>query len=276
MFIYILYNKHIVKRGVIVMTVIVPSNFKGGIGKTTTCQLFTYLLATKHNKKVLAVDSDPQGNLSYSLATTFDTELDSEKNIFKACFNDESVHENIQPVHENVDLLRGHWKMTEFEMYANKIYKKTAYNFILKNTLAPIIDDYDYIIIDTSPYMNLIMDNVIHTSDYVLISTQTAPLSFESTKKYYDYLINFYDEADFELAGVLAYLVGHSATDKKMLNKYNEVFDVEILKNQIKSSDRVKTWSLNGITEDKPYDQKTLQMYDNVLLEVLERIQNTK
>lgn len=255
------------------MTVIVPSNFKGGIGKTTTCQLFSYLLATKYQKKILVVDTDPQENLSYSLAITFDVELNKNKNIFEACFNNKNIHEYIQPIHENIDLLSSHWKMTEFEMYTSKIYKKSAYNRILKNTIAPIVDEYDYIIIDTSPYMNLIMDNVIHTADYVLITTQTAPLSFESTKKYYDYLINFYDEANFELAGLLAYLVGHSATDKKMLNKYNEIFDVEILSNQIKSSDRVKTWSLNGITQHEPYDKKTLQMYDDVLLEVLDRIE---
>lgn len=62
--------------------IITFSNFKGGVGKTTTAtQLFAYILSEKHGKKVLAVDTDPQSNLTETLALTFSVDLDIEKKL---------------------------------------------------------------------------------------------------------------------------------------------------------------------------------------------------
>ena len=254
------------------MTIIVPSNFKGGVGKTTTSLLMSYLLAVHHDKSVLAIDTDPQENLTFNLSTTFGVELDKEKNIFNACFGNDETSEHIQKIHENMDIIAGAWKMTEFELSASNIYKKSAYINILKYTIESIKDDYDYVFIDTSPYINLVMDNVINVADYVLITTQTVPNAFESTKRYYDYLLDFYETMNFELIGVLPYLVGLSATDKKYLSLYDDVFENELFSHHIRNSDRVKTWSAVGITTDKPYDKVTLSMYDDVLKEMIERI----
>lgn len=254
--------------------VITPSNFKGGVGKTTTSLLLSYILSEHKDKKVLVIDTDPQENLTHNIAVTFHKELDIEKNIFNACFENSSVEDNIQTITENLDLLAGEWKMTEFETESYKRYKQSQQENILSIILEPIIDDYDYIIIDTSPYINLVMDNVIHVTDYVVITTQTVSMAFESTKKYYDYLLSMSDSTNFNLLGVLPYLVGDSSTDKRYLSKYEEVFENELFENNIKNSDRVKTWTDKGITEDKPYDKKTLLMYKNVVNEILEKIEN--
>lgn len=61
------------------MTAITMGNYKGGVGKTTATQLFAYILSEKHGKKVLAVDTDPQSNLTETLALTFSVDLDIEK-----------------------------------------------------------------------------------------------------------------------------------------------------------------------------------------------------
>ena len=51
--------------------IIAFGNYKGGVGKTTATELFSYILSTKMNYKVLAIDTDPQSNLSEILAKTF-------------------------------------------------------------------------------------------------------------------------------------------------------------------------------------------------------------
>lgn len=253
--------------------VITPSNFKGGVGKTTTSLLLSYILTEHKNSKVLTIDTDPQENLTFSIAKTFNKKIDPDKNIFNACFDDSPVKDHIQPITDNLDLLAGDWKMTEFETEANRQFKQSQLQNILSIVIEPVIKDYDFIIIDTSPYINLVMDNVINITDYVIITTQTVSMAFESTKKYYDYLISMSVKTNFELLGVLPYLVGNSSTDKRYLNKYQEVFGSELFNHTVKHSDRVKTWTDFGITEDKPYDKKTLEMYEDVVNEMLSKIE---
>jgi len=249
-------------------------NYKGGVGKTTATQLFAYILSEKHNKKVLVVDTDPQSNLTETLALTFSVDLDTEKNLFNACFTDTATQDNIQSLSNNLDILSGTWDMINFEIEVGNQYRANYINKVINSILLEVKDDYEFILIDTAPTTNLVMENVLMFTDYVLITTQTVPLAYESTLKFYDYLLDFYeaDDTHFELLGVLPYLVGKSATDKKLLKKYEDTFLHELFHSQIRSSDRVKTWSNYGITEDKPYDKVTLEMYEAVVEEGLERL----
>lgn len=249
-------------------------NYKGGVGKTTATMLFTYLLSKEN--KVLVVDTDPQANLTESIIRTYNVEIDSDKNIFNGIFSRKSINNHIQEVHSNLDILSGSGDMLDFEIEAQRTYdKKNDYQDIFKMNMDEIKDNYDFILFDTAPAINLVMDNVVMASDYVLITTKTEPLSYDSTQSFYGYLIDKYknNNYNFELLGVLPYLVGKSATDRDMLVKYHEIFDTEIFKNKINQSDRVKSWSMYGITEDKPYDKRTLNMYKNVVDEALKRIE---
>lgn len=247
-------------------------NFKGGVGKTTATTLFAYLLSKEY--KVLAIDTDPQANLTESIARSYNFKFDENLNIYNGLFSDEPITEHIQTVHENLDVLSGSWGMVNFEQTVPDFYYKRDYKRILKLNIKDIEDKYDFILIDTAPATNLVMDNVISATDFVVITTKTEPLSYDSTQKFYAYLLDRYDDDDynFELLGVLPYLVGKSATDRDMLQKYSEIFDVEIFENRIRQSDRVKSWSMYGITEDQAYDQRTLEMYQSVIDEAVKRI----
>ena len=251
-------------------------NFKGGVGKTTATTLFTYLLSKQY--KVLAIDTDPQANLTESIARSYKYEFEPDLNIYNAMFSDEPITNHIQTVHDNLDVLSGTWDMVNFELTAPNFYYKKDYKRILKLSIEDIKNDYDYILIDTAPATNLVMDNVISATDYVVITTKTEPLSYDSTQKFYSYLLDRYNDRDynFELLGVLPYLVGKSATDRDMLIKYGEIFDIEIFENRIRQSDRVKSWSMYGITEDEAYDQRTLKMYEKVVDEAVQRIEKTR
>lgn len=248
-------------------------NFKGGVGKTTSSLLFAYILAELKSKKVLLVDTDPQSNLTEIAKLTYHIDINNNKNIFNASFKKIPTEKFIQPLSSNMDILAGSWDMISFETQATKLYKSKTLPYIFQSLLKPLESVYDFIIVDTAPTTNLVTDNAIVATDYVVISTQTVPLAFESTKKYYQYLerMNAVSD-DFELLGVIPYLVGRSATDRKFLSKYKEFFQDDLFNSIIKSSDRVKSWSNDGITTDQPHDQNTLNMYVNVVDEALERI----
>src|SRR5699024_11706329 len=75
----------------------------------------------------------------------------------------------------------------EFEKYAHEYYEEKYLNLIFSSVLSEVEDEYDFILIDTAPTKNLVNDNAIIASNYVVLPTQNYPLAFDSTKKYYIY-----------------------------------------------------------------------------------------
>ena len=75
------------------------------------------------------------------------------------------------------------------------------------------------------------------------------------------------------MLGILPYLVGNSATDKRLLKNYKEVFKHNLFENTIRQSDRVKTWFDFGITTDEAHDKKTLSMYEDIVDEALNKME---
>lgn len=254
--------------------VITFGNFKGGVGKTTTTTLFSYILSELKDYKVLAIDTDPQANLTARLTTTFNKQLLHEKNIYNAIFSDDEVDNHIQTLSNNLDILSGSWDMINFDKMISKSFQSKYLSYVFDSLLKEVEKKYDYILIDTAPSTNDVMENVIMASDYVLITTQTLQDSFESTQKFYNFLLDRYQKNNyhFELLGVLPYLVGKSASDNNILKDYQEIFKEELFNNHIKTSDKVKTWANEGITIDKPYDKKAMNMYNRAVDEAIERM----
>src|SRR5699024_3299697 len=134
------------------------------MGKTTATALFTYLLASD-NKKVLCIDTDPQANLTETLELTFKKNLDLEKNIFNGLFSNNDISNYIQSLSDNLDILAGSWDMVNFEKEADNLYYKSDFHKIIQFNLKEIRNNYDYILIDTAPATNIVMDNVILATD---------------------------------------------------------------------------------------------------------------
>lgn len=253
--------------------IITFSNFKGGVGKTTTTALFSYVLSELKDKKVLAVDTDQQANLTKKLSRTFNVTLDKDKNIFQALLNDDDTSNYIQKLTENLDILSSSWDMSNFGSLAGK-YQQKYQTQIIKTALNEVENDYDYILIDTSPATDLIKDNTIIASDFVLITAKTTRDVFDSTQNFYNYLLKYYnsDSSNFELLGVLPYLIGDNKTSKELLAEYHEVFEEDLFKNYIRKSDRVETWENTGIRNDDYNDHRTMTMYLKVVEEAETRI----
>ena len=148
-------------------------NQKGGVGKTTTSVNLSAALSL-NNKKVLLIDMDPQGNatmgsginkydLDYSLA---DILLDSSKNL----------EDIICKAEEGFDLVPSNQALTFAEV---KLLDVNNRELVLKKILAKIQDNYDFIIIDCPPSLNILTVNALAVSNSVIIPTQCEYYALE-------------------------------------------------------------------------------------------------
>ncbi|MBS4750515.1 AAA family ATPase [Granulicatella sp. zg-ZJ] len=154
--------------------VIAVSNQKGGVGKTTTAINLGASLAYL-GKKVLLIDSDAQGNATSGLGINkADVEhkdiysvLVDDLNIKEAIF--ESSRENLWVVPATINLAGA-----ELELYAVERREQ-----LLKRAIQPIIDEYDYILIDCPPALGALTLNAFTASDSVLIPVQCEYYALE-------------------------------------------------------------------------------------------------
>ncbi len=149
-------------------TIITVSNQKGGVGKTTTSSALAAGIAMA-GTRVLCIDLDPQGNLGFCLgseSTTGATILDVLK-------GDVSVPEAVCRT-DYGDVLPSDITLSSSGLEHTAVPHK---EYILRDALAPVIADYDYIVIDTPPALNLLTVNAYALSDFLIIPMASDILS---------------------------------------------------------------------------------------------------
>lgn len=139
--------------------VIVLTNQKGGVGKTTSCCALIAGLAAKGNK-VLGVDMDPQGNLGFSLGL----EIEEGHSIYQVLKGEVPVMTAIRRT-DTCDLLTSNILLSGAELE----FTGSGRESLLKSALAPVIGFYDYIVIDTPPALNILTVNAYAAADYLII-----------------------------------------------------------------------------------------------------------
>lgn len=148
--------------------IIAVVNHKGGVGKTTTTLNLGKALSM-HKKKVLIVDIDPQANLSQSVGVE-----DPPKNIYHALCEGENLP--IQKVGTGLSIVPADLDLSGAEV---KLITEVNGYFKLRNALASVAKNYDYILIDCPPSLGILTANAMIASNEVLIVVQSQYLAIK-------------------------------------------------------------------------------------------------
>ncbi len=154
--------------------IIAIANQKGGVGKTTTAINLAACLA-EAGKKILLIDCDPQGNATSGLGIDKDH---LENSIYEVLLDECGIRQAIQAVDgvENLTVLPSNVNLAGAEVELLEVEDK---EYILSNTVDYIRDDYDYILIDCPPSLNILTVNAMTTADSVLVPIQCEYYALE-------------------------------------------------------------------------------------------------
>lgn len=217
-------------------TVISIFNQKGGVGKTTSTISLSAALA-EYGRKVLVVDFDPQGSLTVGMTGQHDIYPTVYDALLGAVPASEALLKTRVP---GVDLLPAGIDLSSAEI---QLVNEVGREFTLNRILAPIIDNYDYVLIDCLPSLGLLAINALATSTGVLIPLQCEFYALKGIGLLHETLEKVQQRINprIQIMGILPTMVSRSLHHKEVLehviNNFSDLVFHTSIPDTIKISD---------------------------------------
>lgn len=209
--------------------VIAVANQKGGVGKTTTTVNLAASLA-QLDKKVLLIDMDPQGNATSGLGIDKDGVELSVYNVLLEELTDNFIVKELYP---SLDVVPAsvHLAAAEIELIHTKDKE-----YLLKNRLAKYVGEYDYILIDCPPSLNILTLNAMTFADSVLVPIQCEYYALEGLSQlmYTTSLVRERMNENLEIEGIVFTMYdGRNNLSKEVIENVQENLKEYIFKTYI-------------------------------------------
>ena len=249
--------------------IIAIANQKGGVGKTTTSINLSSCLAEK-GKKVLAIDLDPQGNMTSGLGVDKDV---VDNTVYELILGECSIKESIsKTVVENLTIIPSNVNLAGAEIELLGINDK---EYILKTAVDYIKDDYDFIIIDCPPSLNMLTVNAMTTADTVLVPIQCEYYALEGLSQLI-HTINLVQERlnpKLQIEGVVFTMYDvRTNLSNQVVDTVKENLDTKIYSTMIPRNIRLAEAPSYGMPINM-YDSKSAgaESYSSLAKEIIDR-----
>ncbi len=253
-----------IKRGPITAKVIAFANQKGGVAKTTSTLNLGVAFA-EQGHKVLLIDLDPQGNLTMSQGMNPD---EIERSMFDVLVHKIPIQDVIE--RRETDVAVSSIDLAGAELALSSMIGRER---SLEKAIAPIRDDYDFILIDTPPSLGLLTINALVASDGVIVPVQCEYLSLRGLVQLENTLTMIREDLNpkVEIVGILPTMFDRRLLhSKEAVDILTENFGELVLKTKIRKTIRFAEAPVKGESVLK-YDPRgeAAELYRNLAKEVL-------
>ncbi|TDY40353.1 chromosome partitioning protein [Alicyclobacillus sacchari] len=250
---------------------------KGGVGKTTTTGILAYLL-NRRGKNVLVVDMDSQGNVS-TLLLQRSVYTFSNETILEAV-EDQNPRPYIVVNSDGIHVLPADDLLA---IYGRRIYELQREEnrpgvplLYLKQTLDVVRDEYDYILIDCPPSLNEQTLSALAASDHVITVLQAEVYAYQALTRFFETL--FYVKKNVNpalvMTGIAVGLTDRYTLQDSILEECLEAYGSLVFDTVLRRLARISEFATLGITDSRKDQKAALTQYENLLYEILERIES--
>ena len=228
--------------------IITFANIKGGVGKTTSVVNIAYLLATEFDKKVLVIDSDDQGNATKALGAR--ENFDPATETLWYAFNNRKSYQSVmvETNHANIWVVPS----TKELKSAQVAFSQSARGMgLFRHMLKGVAKDFDYVLIDTKPQINILLQSALAASGWYLIPSFPEPDSYDGFIDLLSECVEIGEEVNENLRclGILLSNVkkipAHDAYIQ-FIQKHMKKAKVPLIKSFIRSSNSIATGGIHG------------------------------
>lgn len=243
---------------------------KGGSSKTTTSGVVSYLLSKDY--KVLAIDMDSQGNLTEFLGRK-DVEYFSGRTILEA-MQEEDVTNYIYKVSDTLHIVPADDLLATFSRWLYNDHRGDK-AMVLRETLKPVMDQYDYIILDTPPALGDLTINALSASDRVVAMFEASVFCYSALGRFLETCWHVREKVNPRLAvdGILRGLIDARRTDNKaLISQVAETYGELCFETILTRNAAAGRLPLVGFENNNELD-KAVAKYEYFVKELLDRVE---